>query len=352
MCSATIARRSSARQGGLRLRVAVDQEQEPHCSPLVSSHLVDECERLGLDVCSRQDGERRRPSRRTARGAARRGAPAAAGAARHVLAEGLHPADDAVPRRLRLLHVRAAAAPRRAGVHDRGRGARDRARRRGGRLPRGALHARRQARAALQGRARGAARARLRDDARVPRALRAARARGDGAAAAPQSRRHDARGAGSAAARLGLDGDHARDDRGAARRERRAALGLARQDPRSPPGDDPARRRARDPVHERDPHRDRRDARGADRRPPRAEGARRGARARAGGHRPELPREAGHADGFAPGALPRRPPLDDRRRAHPARLRRGTCRRRRTSPSTTSRACSTPGSTTGAASRR
>ena len=33
-------------------------------------------------------------------------------AARHVLAQGLHPADDAVPRCLRLLHVRATAAPR------------------------------------------------------------------------------------------------------------------------------------------------------------------------------------------------------------------------------------------------
>ncbi len=32
------------------------------------------------------------------------------GVGRHVLAEGLHPADDALPRRLRLLHVRAAAA--------------------------------------------------------------------------------------------------------------------------------------------------------------------------------------------------------------------------------------------------
>ena len=38
--------------------------------------------------------------------------------ARHLLAEGLHPADQALPRRLRLLHVRAAAAPRRARVPD------------------------------------------------------------------------------------------------------------------------------------------------------------------------------------------------------------------------------------------
>ena len=96
---------------------------------------------------------------------------------------------------------------------------------------------------------------------------------------------------------LRLDGDHARDDRGAARSEGRAALGLARQDPGAAPGDDPTRRRARDPVHERDPHRDRRDARGADRRAPRPEGARRGARARAGGDRPELPRETRHAHG-------------------------------------------------------
>ena len=113
-----------------------------------------------------------------------------------------------------------------------------------------------------------------------------------------------------------------------------------------------ASRASCDPVHERDPHRDRRDAGGADRRAPRAEGARRGARARAGGHRPELPREARDADGRAPGAVARRAPLDDRRRADPARRRTGTCRRRRTSPSTTSRACSTPASTTGAASRR
>ena len=39
----------------------------------------------------------------------------------------------------------------------------------------------------------------------------------------------------------------------------------------------------------------------------------------AGGHRPELPREARHAHGVAPRAVARRPPLDDRRRADPAR---------------------------------
>ena len=78
------------------------------------------------------------------------------GEPRHVLAEGLHPADDALPRRLRLLHVRPTAAPWRARVPVRGGGARDRARRRRRGLPRGALHARGQARAPLPGRARGA----------------------------------------------------------------------------------------------------------------------------------------------------------------------------------------------------
>ena len=82
-----------------------------------------------------------------------RGAVAASRAARHLLAEGLHPADDAVPRRLRLLHVRAAAATRRARLPAGRRGARDRPGRSRRRLHRGAVHARRQARAALPGRA-------------------------------------------------------------------------------------------------------------------------------------------------------------------------------------------------------
>ena len=59
---------------------------------------------------------------------------------------------------------------------------------------------------------------------------------------------------------VGLDGDHAGDDRRAAVGARWPALGVAGQGSGSPPGDDPARRRARDPVHEWDPHRDRRDA--------------------------------------------------------------------------------------------
>ena len=118
-------------------------------------------------------------------------------------------------------------------------------------------------------RARSCARSAARRRSSTSR-VRAARARRDGPSAAPQPRRHDARGARAPAPGLGLDGDHAGDDGGAARRAGRPALGIARQDPGAAPRDDPARRRARDPVHERDPDRDRRDARGADRRPARA----------------------------------------------------------------------------------
>ena len=107
-----------------------------------------------------------------------------------------------------------------------------------------------------------------------------------------------------------------------------------------------------DPVHERDPHRDRRDARGADRRAARAEGARRGARTRAGGHRPELPGEARHADGGASGAVRSTTTSGRSRSLASFSARPGTCRRRRISRSTTSHACSMRGSTTGAASRR
>ena len=105
---------------------------------------------------------------------------------------------------------------------------------------------------------------------------------------------------------------------------RRAALGLAGQDPGAPAGDDPARGRARDSLHQRDPHRDRGDARGADRRASLSADCR--WRASAGGHRPELQSEAGDADGVASRAVARRPSLDDCRgqdRARPALARAG-----------------------------
>ena len=81
----------------------------------------------------------------------------------------------------------------RAGLSVARGGAGDRARRRRGRLQRGAVHARRQAGAALPRRARGAGGARARDDDRLPARDVRAGAEGDRAAAARQSRRHDAR---------------------------------------------------------------------------------------------------------------------------------------------------------------
>ena len=181
---------------------------------------------------------------------------------------------------------------------------------------------------------------------------REARARRDGPAAAPEPRRDDARGAGGAPSGLGLDGDHARDGRRAACREGRPALGLAGQAAAAAAGDDRARRRAADPVHERDPDRDRRDTRRAARGADRAARPARAAWPPAGGDRPELPRQARDADGVAPGA-------DASTTSSGRSPRRGCCspttspcRRRRTSPTTTSPACSTRASTTGAGSRR
>ena len=62
--------------------------------------------------------------------------------------------------------------------------------------------------------------------------------------------------------------------------------------------------------------------------------------------------KAGHADGRPSRRDDGGAPLVDRRRPDRARPRTSTSRRRRTSPTTTSRSCSTPGSTTGAACRR
>ena len=112
------------------------------------------------------------------------------------------------------------------------------------------------------------------------------------------------------------------------------------------------RRRGARSVHDRDPDRHRRDAGRAARRAARDPRARGALRPRAGGDRPELPREARDADGGRAGAAARGAALDDRGRAASCSVPTRTCRRRRTSPTTTSRACSTRASTTGAASRR
>ena len=285
--------------------------------------------RSGARLRRRQPGRPRRlgssrhePARPSARRPARRGARAARGGPRprrHLLAEGLHPADEALPGRLPLLHVRPAAAARRARVPDGGRGARDRAGGRRGRLPRGALHARRQAGAALPRRPRGARRARLRDDDRVPGADVRARPRGDRAPAAREPGRDDRATSWRCCAA-------SRCRRGSCSRRPSERLSERGGPHFGSPDKVPARRletldagrRARDPVHDRDPDRHRRDAGRAARRAARDPRAARAARPHPGGDRPELPREAGHEDGRAPGAAARGAALDGRRR-------RGSC---------------------------
>ena len=103
-------------------------------------------------------------------------------------------------------------------------GARHRSRRRERRLPGGALYARRPARSPLRAGACRAGRARFRHDARLSRALRAARLRADRAPAPPERGQHDARRFRAAAPRLGVDGHDARDRVRRAWRQRAARI--------------------------------------------------------------------------------------------------------------------------------
>ena len=115
---------------------------------------------------------------------------AAHGTTGDLLAQGLHPAHDAVPRQVRVLHLRPAAGPpRRARPHPRpGRCAIARAGARRG-LPRGALHPRRAPEERYPVRGRVAGRPRLRLHRRLPRGHVPAGARRDRAAAPRQRRR-------------------------------------------------------------------------------------------------------------------------------------------------------------------
>src|SRR5262245_26986132 len=108
--------------------------------------------------------------------------------AHELLPQGVHPADEAVPGCLPLLHVRARAAGRRAALPLPRSRARHRAPGPGRRLQGGPVHARRPAGAALRGRARGPAPARRGHDPPLPGAVGGAGAEGDGPAAPPQSR--------------------------------------------------------------------------------------------------------------------------------------------------------------------
>ncbi len=134
------------------------------------------------------------------------------GRRRHVLAQGLRPADPAVPRPLPLLHLRDDAGPAARAVPEPGRGAADRPGRRGAGLQGGAVHPGRPPGGALAPGPRVARRGRLRQHPGVRARLRGGGARGDRPAAPPQPRGHELERAAAAQAGGAVDGDDARDD--------------------------------------------------------------------------------------------------------------------------------------------
>ncbi len=180
------------------------------------------------------------------------------------------PADDALPRRLRLLHVRPAAAARRACVSS----PRTRCSRSPGPGRRPAA-ARRSSRSATGPRRAIAWRATssqsLGCETTLEYLARCARRVLDETGLLPHLNpgvmsRDELTSLRPVAASMGI---MLETTAGAARRARRAALGVPGQGAGPSARDDAARGRARDPVHERDPDRHRRDPGGADRRAPR-----------------------------------------------------------------------------------
>ena len=243
------------------------------------------------------------------RRAARPGPPAAG----DLLAQGLHPADQPVPRRLLVLHLRPPPTtdPRAhtmspdevLQVAEAGGGS-------AARRPcsRWATAPRRASRATAGRCARfGHASTQSYLAAMCRMVIERDRP------AAPPQRRHPRPPRARRAARgLGQPGDDAGVGLRAALRAGRPPRARPRQAPGHPPGDDPSRGRAAHPVHLGDPDRDRRDPARAGRGAPGAARAPRGARPHPGGHRAELPRQARHPDGRRRRAGPGR--ADDRLR--------------------------------------
>ncbi|CAA9333608.1 MAG: 7,8-didemethyl-8-hydroxy-5-deazariboflavin synthase subunit 1 / 7,8-didemethyl-8-hydroxy-5-deazariboflavin synthase subunit 2, partial [uncultured Nocardioidaceae bacterium] len=261
-----------------------------------------------------------RAGRRRRTGPGRRAPGGRTAGGRHLLPQGLRPADAAVPRPLPLLHLR--DGPRQAGRRRPGGvplprpGPRRRPPWCRARLHRGAVHPGRPTGGPV---ARGAAvarRGRVRLDAGLPPRDGGARARGDRPAAAPQPRGAVVVGAQPAQAGGAVDGDDARDDLDpAVGRARSAALRLPGQGAGRPAAGAGGRRPPLGPLHHRRPRRDRRDAAGARGGGVRPPPGRPRARARAGGDRPELPCEARHRDALGRRPGTGAPPRRDRR--HP-----------------------------------
>ena len=140
--------------------------------------------------------------------------PGSGGPARdhHLLEEGLHPADPAVPGPLRLLHVRDRAEAPRQPVPQPRRGAGHRPRRRAARLQGGPLHPGGPPGGPVAAGQGVAGRARLRRHAVLRPGDGDPGPRGDRTAAAPEPRSHDLAGLPAAQAGRAEHGHDARDD--------------------------------------------------------------------------------------------------------------------------------------------
>ena len=157
------------------------------------------------------------------------GLEAAGRAGRHHLQpQGLHPADPAVPRPLRVLHVRDRPAPPGRAVPEPRRGSGDRAPGRRDGLQGGPVHARGPARGPVAAGPRMARRPRLRRHALLRARHGDPGAGGDRAAAAPEPRRADLARLPAAQAGRAVDGHDAGDDGDAAVRASAAARTSAR----------------------------------------------------------------------------------------------------------------------------
>ncbi len=190
-----------------------------------------------------------------------------------------------------------------------------RARRRGAGLQGGAVHAGRQARAALRDRTAGAGRARPRHDDFLSRGNGARGVRGNGPVPACESRCADQGRYRPPAQGLDFAGTDAGERLAAPVREGWPALRLARQASGRAAGDDPHGGRASRPLHDGHPDRHRRDAARKNRIASGTAGPARALWPRAGDHHPEFPRQGGHQDGFGAGARAGRAAMDHRRRA-------------------------------------
>ena len=272
---------------------------------------------------------------------------------RHLLPQGVRAAHAAVPRPLPLLHVRHRAAPPARGVPRARRGAGDRPRRSRRRVQGGAVHPRRPAGGALARGPRVAGGPRLPLHARVRARVRDRRAGGDGPAAAPQPGRHELGGAHAAQARRAEHGDDAGDHGHAAVVASRAGRTTAART-RSPPSGcgrspTPGGSASRSPPASSSGS-GRRGSSGPSRcsrsgRPPARTGTSRRRSSRTSG-RSRTPRWRTTRTPTSTTSPPRSPSPGW------CSARRCGCRPRRTSSATSSRSCSAPGSTTGAASRR